>query len=43
MILQNETQDYQPILSVQLASLGPNISDYSVPDNSLLLGEQSAY
>ena len=43
MILQNETQNYQPVLSVQLDTLGPNVSEYSVLDNSPLLGEQSAY
>lgn len=41
VILQNETQNYQPVLSVD--TLGPHISEYSVLDNSPLLGEQRAY
>lgn len=43
MILQNETQNCQPVLSVQVCTLGPNISEYSVLDYSPLLGQQNAY
>lgn len=43
MILQNETQNCQLVLSVQVGTLGPNISEYSVLDYSPLLGQQSAY
>lgn len=43
VIVPNETQNHQTVLSVQLDTLGPNSSEYSVLDNSPLLGEQSAY
>lgn len=43
VILQNETQNYKSVWSMHLDTLGPNISEYSVHDNSSLLGEQNAY